>query len=71
MDKVKVIPTDVYEKGELERIEFFDLDGKFVVQCVWDWETDKVQTSENREAFRKWSYKMVNQLDNRKFEVMT
>jgi len=70
MAKIKVIPTDVYIDGELERIEFHNLEGEFVVQSVWDWETDKVQDSTNREAFRKWSYRIVGQLDDGAFEVL-
>jgi hypothetical protein len=70
-DKTKVIPTDVYIDGQLERIEFHNLEGQFVVQSVWDWELDKVQDSENRAAFRKWSYRMIEQLDSGAFQVMT
>jgi hypothetical protein len=56
-----VIPTDVYDKeGNLTRIEFYDLDGEFVVQAVWD-ENDE-QTGKNRIKFRKWAYSMVEQI---------
>lgn len=61
----KVIPTDVYDKdGNLIRIEFHNLEGEFEIQSEWD-PTDE-QTSENREQFRAWSYKMIKRLD---FEV--
>jgi len=56
-----LIPTDVYDKdGNMVKIEFYDTDGEFVIQSVWD-EQDP-QDSEHREFFRKWSYKMVKQL---------
>lgn len=56
-----LIPTDVYDKdGNMVKIEFYDTDGEFVIQSVWD-EQDP-QDSEHREFFRKWSYKMVRQL---------
>lgn len=62
---MQVIPTDVYDKdGNLNRIDFHNLEGEFQIQAEWD--TNDEQTSENREAFRKWAYRMVNQL---KFEV--
>lgn len=71
MNKVtKVVPTDVYLSGELERIEFHDLEGNFIAQSVWDWDTDPEQTPANREEFRRWSYKMIGQLDNGAFEVL-
>lgn len=55
-----VIPTEVYDKeGNLLRIEFYDLEGEFVVQSMWD-DNDE-QTNENRINFRKWSYRMVEQ----------
>jgi len=61
----KVIPTDVYDKdGCLLRIEFHNLSGGFEVQAEWD--PNDEQTSENREAFRKWAYTMVKRLG---FEV--
>ena len=56
-----LIPTDVYDKdGNMVKIEFFDTDGEFVIQSVWD--DQDPQDSEHREFFRKWSYKMVKQL---------
>ena len=58
----KVIPTDVYDdEGNLLRIEFHNLEGKFEIQAEWD-ERDE-QTSEKREAFRKWVYQMIKRLD--------
>ena len=68
MAKIKVIGTDVYENGDLVRIEFYDLEGQHVVNSVWD-ENDP-QDSEHREAFRSWSYKIVGQLDQGAFEVL-
>jgi len=57
----KVIPTDVYDKdGNLLRLEFHNLEGEFEIQSEWD--SNDEQTSENRESFRKWSYKMVKRL---------
>jgi hypothetical protein len=56
-----VIPTDVYDKdGNILRIEFYDLDGEFVVQALWD-ENDE-QTGKNRIKFREWAYHMVEQI---------
>ena len=69
--KVKVIPTDVYKNGDLHFIHFHDLEGKFIVQTEWDWVTPEEQTSKNREAFRKWSYRIVEQLDDGKYIVIT
>lgn len=51
------IPTDVYENGDLVRIEFYDTDGEFIIQAEWD--PNDEQTSPNRELFRKWAYTMV------------
>jgi hypothetical protein len=63
---VRVIPTDILDKdGNLLRIEFFNEMGSFEIQSLWD-PTDE-QTSENREAFRKWSYNMI---ENQKYEVI-
>jgi hypothetical protein len=65
---MKIIPTDVYENGDLIRIEFYDLQGNRIVDAVWD-ENDP-QDSEHREAFRLWSYRVVGQLDDGKFQVL-
>jgi len=46
------------------RIEAHDLEGEFVIQAVWD-PTDE-QTSENREEFRKWFYRM---LKNKEYQL--
>lgn len=63
---IKVIPTDIYDKdGHLNRIDFHDLTGEFQIQAEWD--PNDEQTSQNREEFRKWAYKMVKRLD---FEVV-
>ena len=61
----RVTLTDVYdEKGDMLRIEAHDLEGEFVIQAVWD-PTDE-QTSENREEFRKWFYRM---LKNKEYQL--
>jgi len=60
-NKTIVIPVDVYDKdGNMTMIEFNDREGNFVVQAEWD-PMDE-QTGENRVLFRKWSYRMVEQL---------
>lgn len=64
-DKIKVVPTDVYEDGDLVKIVFHDLEGNYQIQSVWD--DNDPQDSEHRAAFRKWSYRMINQLE---FEVL-
>lgn len=57
-----VIPTDVYDKdGNLTRIEFYNEAGEFEIQAEWDPRDE--QTSENREAFRKWAYRIMAQKD--------
>jgi hypothetical protein len=62
----KVIPVDIYNKeGDLTAIEFNQLDGTFVIQAEWDPRED--QNSENRIAFRKWAYNMI---ENIGYEVM-
>jgi len=56
----KFILTDVYDdNGDLVRIEARDSEGQFVVQAVWD--PNDEQTSENREAFREWFYRILKQ----------
>ena len=58
----KAIPTDIYNKdGDLLEIEFHNPAGEFIIVAKWD-ETEE-QTSPNREAFRKWAYRMVEQLN--------
>ncbi len=61
----RAIPVDVYEDGDLIRIEFADASGEHIVDAVWD-ESDE-QTSENRVAFRKWAY---NHLRNQGWEIL-
>lgn len=62
----KVIPTDVYDKdGNMVRIEFHDIEGNHVIDAQWD-PTDE-QTSENREAFRRWAYNFIK---NQECEVI-
>ena len=56
------IPQDVLDKdGNMTGIEFYDISGSFIVFAEWD-ENDE-QTPQNREAFRKWAYHMLKQLD--------
>lgn len=56
------IPQDVLDKeGNLTGIEFYDITGSFIIFAEWD-ENDP-QTQENRDAFRKWAYHMLKQLD--------
>jgi hypothetical protein len=63
---MKVIPTEILDKdGNVVSIEFFNELGSFEFQALWD-PTDE-QTSENREAFRKWAYRMA---DQQKYEVV-
>lgn len=55
------VPTDIYDKdGNMDRIEFHDGFGNFIVQSLWD--KNDEQTSENRSEFRAWSYKMIERL---------
>ena len=56
------IPQDVLDKdGNMTGIEFYDELGSFIVFAEWG-END-AQTQENRDAFRKWAYHMIKQLD--------
>jgi hypothetical protein len=62
---MKVVPIDIYDKdGNMVKIEFQDGSGEFAFQVLWD-PTDE-QTSENREEFRRYAYRMAEQL---KYEV--
>lgn len=62
----RAIPTDVYDReGNMLRIEFNDMNGDHIIDAVWD-ESD-AQTSENREAFRRWAYNFVR---NKDYEVL-
>lgn len=55
-----MIFKDIYDdEGNMLRIEAYDAKGDFVMQALWD-PTDE-QTRENREAFRKWFYRMLEQ----------
>jgi hypothetical protein len=61
----KVVPVDVYDKdGNMLRVEFHNGNNEFAFQVLWD-PTDQ-QTSENREEFRRYAYRMAEQL---KYEV--
>jgi hypothetical protein len=56
-----VIPTDVYDSdGNMTKIEFNNKSGEFVIDALWDPKDE--QTSENRILFRKWAYRMIEQL---------
>ena len=59
-----LVPSDIYEDGDLVRIEYHHLDGTFEVQVMWDPEDE--QTADNRQKLRAWGNKMVKQLG---FEV--
>ena len=60
-NKGVVIPTDVYDKeGDMIKIEFHTRDGEFVIEAVWD--PKDPQDSEHRINFRKWAYRMLDQL---------
>lgn len=55
-----VIQQDIYDKeGNLVRIDVHDEAGEFLMQFLWD-ERDE-QTSENREEFRKWATRHLEQ----------
>lgn len=55
---MKLTPIDVRsDKGELTQIEFYEPDGEFYIQAVWD--NDDEHTPENEEYFRKWAYKLM------------
>lgn len=55
-----VIQQDVYDKqGNLVKIEVHDESGEFLMQFLWD-ERDE-QTSANREEFRKWATRHLQQ----------
>lgn len=61
MSKGVAVPTDVYNKdGDLTHIDFVDGSGEFIIKA--DWDPRDEQTSENRIQFRKWSYRMLDQL---------
>ena len=52
---MRVIPVDQYDaEGNLTKIIFQGEDGEDKLDAIWD-ERDE-QTSENRVAFRTWSY---------------
>lgn len=57
-NKGNAVPMDIYDKdGNLDRIEFQDGKGDFILQAMWD--SNDEQTSEKRSEFRKWAYQMV------------
>lgn len=57
---MQVICTDVYDKdGNLLTVEAYDTYGNFVMQFLWD--AQDAQTSQNRELFRKFAYRILEQ----------
>ena len=56
---MKLIPTEIHENGDLIKIEYYDSDGEFVIEAVWDPEDE--QTSENRVKFREWATRLLDQ----------
>jgi hypothetical protein len=63
---MQVVPTEIIDKdGNLERIEFYDMSGSFVIQA--DWDPNDPQDSEHRAKFREWAYRIINQ--NHNYEV--
>ena len=51
-------PTEILAtNGELQKIEFHDVDGNFIIEALWD-PNDK-QTSEYHDLFRKWAYSIM------------
>lgn len=62
----RALPVDVYDReGNMLRIEFNDMNGDHILDAVWD--DSDAQTSENREAFRKWAYNFIR---NKDYEVL-
>ena len=62
MSKGVAIPMDVYNKdGDLTNIDFTDRSGEFIIKA--DWDPREEQTSENRVKFRKWAYRIIEQMD--------
>ena len=60
-NKGVAIPTDVYDKdGNMVKIEFNDRSGTHVIDAVWD--PKDPQDFEHRVYFRKWAYRMLDQL---------
>ena len=60
-----VKPKEIYnDKGDLERIEFYNRDDEFQIQAVWD--DEDPNDEEHRIKFREWAYRFIGQLD---FEV--
>ena len=59
-------PTEIYDdSGNLLRIEFYDLEGKHVVDVLWD--DREEQTIGNRIEFIKWAYHI---LDSKEYQVL-
>ena len=63
-----VKPREIYtEDGDLDRIEFYNQEGKFEIQAVWD--DQDPNDEEHRIKFREWAYRIVGQVDDGKYEV--
>ncbi len=57
---MKVVLTEVYDSDEnLVKIDVHDLEGKFIIQIMWDDQDE--QSFENRNHFRKWSIRQLKQ----------
>ena len=64
---MQIIPAEILDKdGNLERIEFYDMTGSFIIQAEWD--PNDPQDSEHRSKFREWAYHIVEQSDE--YEVV-
>lgn len=57
MSKIASAKEIFNEAGELLKIEYYDTDGKHIIDAEWD--TNEEQTVENRKAFREWADKFV------------
>lgn len=56
-----VLLVDIYDKdGNMTKIEAFTQSGDFIFQALWD--PNDEQTSDKREAFRKWTKTMAERL---------
>jgi len=58
---ITIKPTDVIEDGKLSAIEYYDLDGNFQFQAMWDPRDE--HTPENIAKFRTWCSLMATRLD--------
>lgn len=59
--------VDVYDKdGNMTKIEAFTKSGDFIFQALWD--PNDEQTSDKREAFRKWARTMAERMGYKAIE---